>query len=92
MKLYIKNNTILNYKRIGELFDEYYKDIKSKFYIGKNDVIVIKENKKKYKLEIKVTKTRINLYIDELDLEPKKVDLRKFKFPKLPKKNEKTNN
>lgn len=92
MKLYIKNNTTLSYKKIGELFDDYYKKISGKFYVGKFDIIIIKDGNKEYKMEINVTKTRVNLIIVDLDLEPKKVDLKKFKFPKLPTKKEKKNN
>ena len=86
MKMFIKNETIIKYKIIGELFDEYYKKNKRNLYEGKYDVIVIRKNKKEYKLEIKVTKTRINLYVEELDLESKKVNISGKKFPKIPKR------
>lgn len=97
MKLYIKNNTTLNYKKIGELFDDYYKKISGKFYVGKFDIIIIKDGNKEYKMEINATKTKVNLYIDELDLEPKKVDMSDKKFPEIPKRrkekiNERGNN
>lgn len=97
MKMFIKNETIIKYKIIGELFDEYYKKNKINLYEGKYDVIVIRKNKKEYKLEIKVTKTRINLYVEELDLEPKKVDMSDKTFPEIPKRrkekiNERKNN
>jgi hypothetical protein len=85
MKLNINNKTNLPFKIIGEIYDKYLKSIYEVDEFNENiiEYELFNYKKKEYKMTIEWKISCISIFVEELDIEAKKISKKGIKFPKL---------
>ena len=83
--LKINNKTDLPIKIIGEIYDKYLKSIYEVDEFNENiiEYELFNYKKKEYKMTIEWKISCISIFVEELDIEAKKISKKGIKFPKI---------
>lgn len=81
MKISINNKTNLPFEVIGKVFDNFITI--SPYTGGSTEYELFDYKRKEYKMTIEYKTTQINITVEELEIEAKKVSKKGLRFPKL---------